>query len=56
MSARVIEILLLLYWVGFVIWNLWLWKGRHVDCDEAMMDSSVDTDDHPGENHAKHPQ
>ena len=37
MSARVIEILLLLYWVGFVIWNLWLWKGRHVDCDEAAV-------------------
>lgn len=56
MTRATIEVVMALYWLGFIAWNLWLWKSNPEEQSEAEPASAVDIDKDLGDPHAKHSQ
>ena len=52
MNEQIIEIVLMLFWAGFVGLNLWLWKASALEQTTVESTDINDKEVNPGERHA----
>ncbi len=52
MNEQLIEIVLVLFWAGFVGMNLWLWKSTPLDQSASAQKDISHTEVNEGERHA----